>query len=447
MPEPAGSSVGTAHIVPNEGALKAGRPDEGLRRKPLSSLVAGWRSGRGSLPATPAGVEICAVAVFLGVRMINVGQLAVFLPTALRNTTSPWLFTAVLACYVAESGILGVAVVRAGAYRDQRWGLVDTCTAALVLLTQPAFIAPGDITGSWTAWGYACTLGTACGAGIVFRRRRATALAVAALIGGYLVGSLPLATGQTRTTVIANAFSYVGFAVLTRLLMGFLRRLGSAAEEARTAAAEAAAEAARLTEVDRQRSLLHDNITVLRLLARTDLPQDVDEPLRSQATSLANKVRAFLDDAAMVQRPPAPGAAGSDADAGCELTSVVHAAAEGFHDLHMVFSLDLAEGVVLGGRTAAAVKVALITLFHNVRLHAAAENVVLHADVNDDAAEWEITVSDDGCGFDPATKPPGYGLRVQVTEALSLHHIRVDLRSHPGDGTTFILRGPLGADL
>jgi hypothetical protein len=54
--------------------------------------------------------------------------------------------------------VLGVAVVRAGAYRDERWGRVDICTAVLVLLVQPTFVAPQDITGSWTAWGFACTL-------------------------------------------------------------------------------------------------------------------------------------------------------------------------------------------------------------------------------------------------------------------------------------------------
>jgi hypothetical protein len=63
----------------------------------LARTIAGWRSGRGSLPSTSAGVEICALTVFLGVRLVNLGQLTVSLPTALRHTTSPVLFAAVLA--------------------------------------------------------------------------------------------------------------------------------------------------------------------------------------------------------------------------------------------------------------------------------------------------------------------------------------------------------------
>lgn len=419
------------------------------RRDRLGTIVAGLRSGRGTLPATAAGVEICALAVFLGVRVINVVQLALSLPTALRHTTSRGLFVAVLIGYVVESGLLAAVTVRAREYRDERWGRADIATAVCVLLLQPAFINASDVTGSWTAWGFACTLGSACGAGIVFVRRRHTVLAVAALTAAYVVGNLSLATGGTRATVIANAFSYAGFAVLARLLAGYLRRLAGAAEEARSAAAEAAAETARLKQIDRQRTLLHDNISVLRLLARTDLPPDLDESLRGQAVSLSNKVRAFLNEAWIdhpYQRSGVPESADVSPAPSAEraLTTVVDEAAGGFRDLPMVLSLDLANGVVLSEPTAQAVQSALATLLHNIRLHASARSVVMHADADEQAREWEISVRDDGCGFDPATTAFGFGLRVQVTEALARHHIRVDLHSHPGDGTTVVLHGPWG---
>lgn len=443
-PETPGTAKGSAPVrLPAMRASALVWPDSVLGR-----VLAGWQSGNGSLPATPAGVEICALMVFLGVRVINVCQLLLFLPTALRHTTSRGLFLTVLACYVVESGLLAAAVARARAYRDERWGRADTLTAVCVLLLQPTFIHAGDVTGSWTAWGFACTLGSACGAAIVFRRPRHTALAVAAMTAAYLLGNLPLATGPTRTTVLANAVSYAGFALLTRLLVGFLRRLGAQAEEARQAASEAAAEAARLQEIDRQRTLLHDNISVLRLLARSDLPAGLDETLRDQAVSLANKVRAFLNEARQPAAPPPPAAeAGDGPEApGAEraLTSVVREAAEGFRDLPMVLSLDLADGILLPARTAAAVHAALATLLHNVRLYASARNVVLHADADEAGREWEISVRDDGVGFDPATTPYGFGLRVQVIDTLARHHIHVDLDAHPGDGTAVVLRGPQG---
>lgn len=400
----------------------------------LAGLVAGWRSGHGSLPATPAGVETCALAVFLGIRVIVLVQLALSLPTALRDTTSSGLFIAVLAGYVAESVALGIVLVWAGEYRDRRLGWVDTATAVLVLLAQPSYIAPRDITGNWTAWGFACTLGTAVGAGIVFTRRRDTALAVVALGGSYLAASLPLAApGPMRTTVIANVFSYAGFAVLPRLLVGYLRRLGADVERARQAAAEAAAEAARLTEVDRQRTLLHDNISILRLLARTDLSPELGEPLRGQAVALANKVRAFLDEASDAGRNPGSGRDGAGAIGDRLLTDVVYSAAAGFTDLPLDFNLDLAADVSLDGEA---------TLLYNVRLHAHASDIVIHADADPVAGTWEITVRDNGCGFDLATAHDGFGLRVQVAQGLVAHGIRAEVRSSPGDGTAVILEGP-----
>jgi signal transduction histidine kinase len=390
-------------------------------------------------------VEICALTVFLGVRAVNLGQLALSLPDALRHTTSPGLFLGVLACYLLESVLLGVAAVRAGAYRDPRWGVLDVGTAVLVLLVQPAFVPAGDIVGSWTAWGFACTLGSAYGAAVVFRRRRATALAVLALSCGYLLGGYSVATASERAAVLANAFSYAGFAVLARLMVGYLRRLGASAEEARRLAAETARQA----ELERQRVLLHDNISVLRLLSRTDLPPDLAEPLQAQATALANKVRAFLDDArvsgwARVAQEAPEGGPGADDRPERELVAVIRAAAEGFWDLRLALNLDLAQGTALDGPAAAAVEAAVATLLHNARLHAAAESVVVHADVDEAAGEWEVTVRDDGRGFDPGATPLGFGLRFQVRDTLARHGIRTDLRSRPGDGTTVTLSGPLG---
>jgi len=141
-----------------------------------------WWSERGRLPTTPAGVEKCAVMVFLGVRAVNLLQLAVTLPSALGHTTRPVLFTAALMGFTAESVLIAVATMRAGEYRDRRWGWADTAVAVLVLLVQPAFTTADDVTGDWTAWGFACTLSTATGAAIVFVRRREVSLAVTILM-------------------------------------------------------------------------------------------------------------------------------------------------------------------------------------------------------------------------------------------------------------------------
>jgi len=396
-----------------------------------------WWSGRDGLPTTPAGVEKSAVMVFLGVRAVNLLQLAVTLPAVLGHTTRPLLFGAVLTGFTAESVLITVGTVRAGAYRDRRWGWADTAVAVLVLLAQPAFTSAEDTTGDWTAWGFACTRGSAMGAAIVFARRREVALAVGALVISYLVTALAVApAGSTRATVVGNAFAYPGFAVLCRLLVGYLRRLAADADAARAAAARAAAEAARLREVERQRLLLHDNISVLRLLAGPDLPGELQGPLKAQAVALADRVRAFLDDAAdRTGRATAPDRR--------TLAAIVHDAVAGYPDLRVETSLDLAAGGDVAEPAAGALRDAVATVLSNVRLHAGASGVVVHADADPDENEWELTVIDDGRGFDPATTPRGFGLRVQVEQALAEHGIGSHVHSVPGDGTRITVRGPL----
>ncbi|TYB47937.1 sensor histidine kinase [Actinomadura chibensis] len=391
-----------------------------------------------ALPTTPAGVELCAVAVFAGVRVVNLAQFAVASPVALREATAPVLLLAVLGGYLAESAAIGAVVVRARAYRDRRWGWADTVTAGAVLLAQPLFTAAPDRTGSWTAWGFACTLSTAVGAAVVFTRRRHVAAAVAVLAGCYLAATLPGAAEGSAATALGNAFAYAGFAVLARLLVGYLRRLAGDAERARAEAARAAAEAARLRERERQQRLLHDNVSVLRLFAGGGVPEELDGPLRERAAALANRVRAFLGDPA---GDPAAGA-GEPAPS---LVSVLRAAVGDYRDLPVETSLDLADGVPLPEPAAGAVRAAVGTLLANVRMHAGASHVVVHADADPAGGEWEVTVADDGRGFDPAATPRGFGLRVQVERALAAHGIAARVDSVPGDGTRVTLRGPLPA--
>ncbi len=353
--------------------------------------------------------------------------------------------------------MLAVVTVRAQRYASPVWGCADTAVASAVLLSQPAFVARADATGSWTAWGFALTLGSAAGAAIVFRRGVHVALAVALLSGCYLSSTLLLAPGSQRATVVGNSFAYAGFAVLTRLLVGYLRRLAREAESARDAAAAAAGEAARLRHLQAQRLLLHDNIGLLGLLAQPDLPPELAAALRGQARDLANRVRAFLDDlgGGPDPRPPAL------TEGLRPLTHAVYEAARSFGDLPLELSTDLAEGVLLPPPAAAALSGAVATLLANVRLHADARLVVVHCDARQDEPEsggdaqssteqragarpgrWEVTVHDDGRGFDPAGTPLGFGLREQVTAALAAHGISTRIQSVPGDGTSITLRGP-----
>lgn len=117
----------------------------------------------------------------------------------------------------------------------------------------------------------------------------------------------------------------------------------------------------------------------------------------------------------------------------------MRAVAADFGDLPVELATDLADGAVLSPETTVAVADAVRTLLHNVRRHAQATAVTIHADLVDN--QWELTLRDDGVGFDPARTPPGFGLHQLVTANLTAHGVTVDLDSTPGVGTAAVLRG------
>lgn len=82
---------------------------------------------------------------------------------------------------------------------------------------------------------------------------------------------------------------------------------------------------------------------------------------------------------------------------------------------------------------------ALIALLYNVQFHAQASEVTIHADLTGDI--WEVTVTDDGVGFDPDNARLGFGLRVQVIDSLERNDIAVRLESRKGEGTCVTMTG------
>ena len=76
----------------------------------------------------------------------------------------------------------------------------------------------------------------------------------------------------------------------------------------------------------------------------------------------------------------------------------------------------------------------------NVRKHAAATRVRVLVWAGPDGRA-ELSVADDGGGFDPARRPPGFGLD-GMAERVALAGGELDLRSAPGSGTTLVVRLP-----
>lgn len=81
--------------------------------------------------------------------------------------------------------------------------------------------------------------------------------------------------------------------------------------------------------------------------------------------------------------------------------------------------------------------------FHNVTKHASASRVTVTANTSDNDSVLELTIEDDGIGFDPNRPYPGHlGLRSMRERVASLDGV-LTIDSTPGAGTTVRVRVPL----
>ncbi|MDR3035522.1 MAG: hypothetical protein LBV78_20895 [Kitasatospora sp.] len=435
--------------MPAPGALRALRA--------LSSLRGWWQwrpwPGSGGLSTTAAGAELAVVIAFV---LMRAGTLLEILPAAPRGTaraTDPVRDGLLMAVALGQSLAMCVVAVRRRQYPAGGWAWADVAVAMTVLLAQPWYLAPEDWVGTWTAWGGALSVNAVFGAAIGLPTRGQTAAATAAIAVAYAVPGVVLSHAHASTAA-SNLIGYLVFAVAARSSATFVRRLGRDADEARRQAAVLAAEAER----DRHRLLLHDQITIMRLLAEPGLEPGLVEVLRRQAAAGAARVRHFLEqsdadlsDADLFGAGPADGVRGGggraeDGRSAGErpevlLAELVRQAGEGFTDLPIDYAVDLAADVPVPPAVAGPLRAALATVLHNVRVHAAAGQVVVHADAPPGLGRWEVSVRDDGRGFDQARRPLGFGLRVQVSRALAEVGVESEIRSAPGAGTVVLLRG------
>ncbi len=370
-----------------------------------------WRP----MPTTAAGAELALVIGMLGYRGVDLVQAAVTLPNGLARSPRPGWYLVFTALLVVESVILAIVLLRRGRYDNPRVGVFELGSGVGLLLATMVFTRPEDRFSNWADWGFPVTLGTALGMGIVVRRWSRVLLAAALLAAAYLVSTEAVpSSANTWSNAITNASSYLGFALVVRALAGYLRRLGDDADAARRRVEQLGREAER----ERTRLLLHDQESVLRLAASDDLDPRVTAAVRVQAASGALRIRAYLEDRAEESR---------------DLAGRLRAAAAEFPDLAPVLNVHLARGVVTPAE-AAAVTSATRTVLHNVRRHAHADEVVLHAETSGDG--WAVSVRDDGRGFDQNRRSEGFGLRVQVRAQLAAVGAHVEVRSAPGGGTT-----------
>lgn len=387
-----------------------------------------WQAFSGRLATTSEGVELALLRAFTGLRVVNLAQLFLAIGGLLPRSPRPKVDLGLALAFAAETAVVLTVAARRRTLRLPALVTADVVFSLVVLLAQPAIADPSRRVNTWDAWGYAITLSCALLLGMASTARWAVA-GTAALTAAYLTASLGATAGHPgqRWTVLTNALAFPAFALIGYTTSGFLRRLGTDAETARALARHAGAEA----EMERHRRLLHDHAALLSLLSSdaADDPQ-MRGQLRAQASAAAAAVTTFLSGTPTCGDPPQ------------SLAVLVRRAAAGFPDLPLTVNADLAEHVQLPAHLASTLSSALATLLHNVRLHARATSCTLHADADPSGAAWEVSVRDDGVGFDPATTLPGYGLSRQVRAAANQAGLAVAVATGPGEGTAVTISHP-----
>lgn len=332
-----------------------------------------------------------------------------------------------LSWVLATGMLLGMAALAAvrRAPLTAPWASVDVAVAITLLLIGCWTVPPELRTGTWEGFQLAYTLCVAIS--LLGLQHRGywlwllTALAATEIV--YLaptvnsVHDVPSVIGNLLTLAVLAPLAWYGARVLIRI--------GTEADEARRFATSMA----QAEEERRARLAIHNGTAMLRLLVdhgevRNGLP--ADDRLRAQAEVEINRMRAYLRG----EPPPR-----TTSDLAALVTSVAH----DFPELPLTVIADLAQGVDLPGSLAGDLDAALRSLLLNVRSHAGATRVMLHAEEPESGRGWSVTVHDDGIGFDTDDTRFGVGLGEVVVGQLATHDVAATVESIPGIGTTVTL--------
>lgn len=378
-------------------------------------------------------VEQAALLTFGVLRVgvvIQMAATAVVLWFKSEMPLGSWVMTAVAALW---SIVWFAVVIRRGSFIASSvwWGVVDYVVGVLALVVTSVVLPREWLVGTWHAWAYAYTIIVAATVPAWLQSRyRSFALGIG-MAAVYVATVLP-GNGDLLVTIVVNAGSFVIFVAASAILCSTTRHLAHDADEDR---ADAIRLAARLEQA-RYRFHIHNATGLLAQLARDDTPAELLPSLRMQALQESNRLRHD------VLVPPNGNL--DDVKTATTLENVALASIADFGHLPIEVRTTLARNVPLHADEAVVLQSALISLLYNVQFHAHASEVVVHADCAEDS--WEVSVCDDGVGFDPERVEYGFGLQTQVFDSLTSKGMTVQIASRPGEGTCVVIRGPRHGD-
>ncbi len=382
----------------------------------------------GTARTTSQAAEQLLVSILVLLRAIAIVQSLPALITGWPARPGAPLAAIAFGAFTAWSGCYLRWISARRTVRIPAAGRCDVLASCAVLLAAGWAAGPATSGAShWSQWAFTLVVPVAVSAGVL--PATAERIAATTVLSASLV--LPLAVLAGWLVVVDVASSVIALpaqAATGYYIARYLAGLATAAERERDNAARAAADA----EADRHRALLHDQATILGLIARgADGDPRLARALRAQAAEEARKVSAFM------RRPGR--SAGTQPQWPCSLAALARRAGDAFPDLSPVLNTDLAGNAQLTPAAAAVVGEALTTLLHNVRLHARSTECVLYTAAGEQ--HWEISVADNGTGFDPERVRWGFGLSELVVARCARHGITAGISSSEGAGTLVVLRG------
>jgi signal transduction histidine kinase len=396
------------------------------------STQAGGHQDAATLPRAERAIGFFVA----GIRVATLAQMLPSVVSALDVTEHRALtvFTWVLASTMALATATLCVVRRKPP--GPAWATLDTLVAVALILIGLITVPVELRTGSWVGFQSAYSLSVAASL-VGVRDVRLWGTLLGLLVVARTIYVLPIInTPADVPTVVGELFTMLGLAPLAWAGVGAVLQIAQDADESRAYAARLARE----DEERKARSAIHNGTALMKILVEQGELGAIDSRTPSQvwvqAATELNRMRAYLAGG--------PGQSGQSGQEPHDLAELVENIATEFTDLPLDVVPDLARGTTLGSE-ATDVATALRSILINVRQHASASRVVLHAEELEDAPGWAVTVHDDGVGFDPDHTTFGVGIRTLTLDQLSPHGIETTIDSVPGIGTTVTLtRGGAG---
>ena len=375
--------------------------------------------GRFRLPTTESGARFCVLIGLFGMRAAAAVSIALSATGGLAVSPHRPLYLLAGALAVGDCVVHCLRILHTGRAPGPAWLISGTVIAAGVLLAAPLILPWSGHRGAWLDWPPQFALLIGFNAAVIARTRRGCAVVPLLLAVTFVTVSVPPSPGYLATTA-TTVLTLLGVPFVTRTVTEGLLDLGREADQAHTAAADAARESVRA----RHRLLLRDAAGLLRMLSSDSMTPAVRALLDEQVAAEIGRIRNLLSDT------PADVRVGS-------LVAVIVKACGPYADLPLELSLDLAAGVDLTDGMAAAAADTIAHALEDVRRYAAPQLVVVHASASGDGA-WELSIRDDGVGIDRSEAWRSCGLAT----TLAGHNVTLTVRSVPADGTVVLVTAP-----